>query len=280
MKKQHKMHFRYIIFIIFVSCFTCGCGQQYQIERMVWQAEKVARSVFINKGEVSPYEFSKALAAFEKVIEAAPNTQHALNASFKIAQLYTLKKEFDIARREYDKIIESHQGRFEVQALAMFEKGQTYEKAEDWPTALVIFKAIMDKHYLTQQGISVPLYIARYYVDKGEFDRAIVAYQDARDHYKSIIGKHPKTKAVLLCENLIVRTYMEQQDWQAAADYLHQLDEQYSLGIDTLLILAKLYENKLNLQEEALKIYERIVKDFSDHKAIDNIKEKIAQLKD
>lgn len=138
----------------------------------------------------------------------------------------------------------------------------------------------MDDYYLTKQGIAVPLYVVRYYVQKSEPEAAYLAYEAARVHYKGIIEKHPKTKAVLLCENLIVRTLMEQKNWLGAAEYLRHLDQQYSLGVDTLLILAKLYENKLDLTEEAIKVYERIVRDFSDHKAVESIKEKIVKLKD
>lgn len=275
-----KKQIRIIVILIFLSGVLCGCSEQYKIERMVWQADKGSRSIFLNEGEVSTYEFNSALAEFEEIIKKAPDSQHALNASFKIAQLYAIKKEFDNSRIAYDKIIATHQGRTEIQALAMFEKGQTYEKAEDWSNALIIFKKIMDDYYLTKQGIAVPLYVVRYYVQKSEPEAAYLAYEAARVHYKGIIEKHPKTKAVLLCENLIVRTLMEQKNWLGAAEYLRHLDQQYSLGVDTLLILAKLYENKLDLTEEAIKVYERIVRDFSDHKAVESIKEKIVKLKD
>ncbi|MFH2137599.1 MAG: tetratricopeptide repeat protein [Candidatus Omnitrophota bacterium] len=270
-----------LVLFSIVAISISGCSEQYQIERMVWQADKASKSIFFNNGEVAPYEFIQAISLYEKVIGKAPSdSNHALNSRFKIAQIYALQKEFDKAREIYDKIIVSHQGRQEVQALALFEKGQTFQKQGDWPWALGVFKKITDNYRETKQSFSVPLYIAHYYVENGDDLSAEQAYSAAIAHYQRIAQDYPGTRAAVLCENLIVRTYMEQKNWDMAVAYIKQLDSKYKLGADTLLVLAKIYENKLQEKPKAIEVYNRIVMNFSEYKEIDSIKKKLEKLKE
>jgi len=247
---------------------TSGCSEQYTMERMVWNAERIAEPVFANEGMVSTFEFNNAVSKFEKIIKRSPDSQYAKNAQLRIADLYVIRKSFEKAREVYDDIISSNKKDPELVALCIFKKGQTYELDNNWAQALKTFNIILSKYDKTSQSLFVPLYIARYYVKKGEKKSAHQAYKAAVSFYQNIADEYKNTKAALLAENLIVRTYMEQEDWNAAVAYINKLNKIYRLGPDTLMLLARIYQNKLGNISLAKATYERILKDFSDKEQI------------
>ncbi|MBI4846018.1 MAG: tetratricopeptide repeat protein [Candidatus Omnitrophica bacterium] len=265
-----------IIFLFLCVIFIAGCSSEYQMERLVWQANKAAEIVFMTDGAVSPYEFDKAILFQEKIIKNAPESEYGLNARFAIAKLYVVKKSFDKAREVYDKILESFPEKHDICALALFSKGQVFELEGNWTQALIIFNEIISNYSKTRQGVIVPLYIARYYVKNKDQQAAAAAYNSARSYYKSVAKEYQRAKAGLLAENLIIRTFIEEGNWKSAVDYIEELDTKYKLGVDTLVILAQIYKNKLNDMEKALKILDRISKEFPDFKKIEQLKKEIS----
>lgn len=257
-----------------------GCSEQYTMERMVWNAERKAEPIFTNQGMVSTYEFNAAVAKFEKIIEKSPHSQYAINAQLRIADLYSVQKSYNQARAVYDKIISSSRKKPELAALCVFKKGQTFELEGNWNQALKTFDIILDNYDKTSYSLSVPLYIARYYVKNDEAAAARQAYASAISFYKGIANEYKNTKAALLAENLIVRTYMEQEDWNAAVAFIIRLDNKYKLGPDTLMVLAKIYQNKLSNIKLARSTYERILKDFpTKEKIVEVVKKEMENLK-
>lgn len=261
-----------------LSVAVSGCSEQYIVERMLWQADKAARPVLINEGSVSQYEFKKAVSLYEKIVARDPNSDYALDAQFKIARLYQTKKMFDKARQVYDKILQSHQGRQEVGALALFSKGQTFEFEGNWPEALIIFNEILIDFKRTKQSLSVPLYIARYYVRNKDQLAASAAYKAAVRFYQDISKEYPNTKAALMAENLIVKIYVEQNNWAGAVKYIHSMENKYKLGPETLMELAGIYKDKLNDKKKAYQIYNRILDDFPDYEGRQYVKEQMELL--
>ncbi len=254
--------------IVLLISAVSGCSEQYRMERMVWHAERTAEPIFINEGMVSTFEFNNAVSKFEKIIEKFPDSQSATNARLRIADLYSVQKSFDKAREVYDKLITLNEKKPELAALSIFKKGRTYELEGNWAQALKTFNIILTKYDKTIQSLSVPLYIARYYVKNDEKKSARQAYEAAINFYQSIADEYSNTKAALLAENLVVRTYMEQEDWNTAVAYISKLDKKYRLWPDTLMVMARIYQNKLNNLKLAKSTYERILKDFSDKEQI------------
>ncbi|MCG2711916.1 MAG: tetratricopeptide repeat protein [Candidatus Omnitrophica bacterium] len=254
--------------IVLLVLVVPGCSEQYKMERMVWDAERAAEPIVTNQGMASTFEFDNAVSKFEKIIEKSPDSQYAINARLRIADLYTVRKLFDKARAVYDMLISSNGKKPELAALCVFKKGQAYELEGNWAQALKTFNEILADYNKTSQSLSVPLYIARYYVKNDEKRSSQQAYAAAINFYQKIADEYKNTKAALLAENLVVRTYMEQEDWNSAITFINKLDKKYKLGPDTLMVLAKIYQNKLDNAELAKATYERILKDFSDKEQI------------
>ncbi|MBU4306106.1 MAG: tetratricopeptide repeat protein [Candidatus Omnitrophica bacterium] len=255
-----------------------GCGQQYMLERMIWQADKMAENILASSDTAAPYVYNKTVALYETVIAKTQDPQLLLNAQFKLGKLHTAQKSFDKARDIYDKIFISHQGRQEVSALALFSKGQTFELEGKWPEALAIFDEIIKKYRNTAQGLNVPLYIARYYGGKDDPVAARAAYARAVSYYEGIAQEYPNTKIALLAYNLIVRTYVEQNDWQGAVRYIEGLDAKYSIGPETLFVLGGIYSKRLDNPGAALATYKKILERFPDFANKAQVEKEIEQL--
>lgn len=253
--------------ILLVSTLP-GCSEQYRMERMAWHAERTAGPIFTNEGMVSTFEFNNAVSKFEKIIEKTDNQQYIINAQLRIADLYRVQKTFDKAREVYDNLISSNEKNSELVALSIFKKGQTYELEGNWAQALKTFNIILNKYDKTRQSLSVPLYIARYYVKNDEKRSAQQAYEAAINFYQSIADEYSNTKAALLAENLVMRTYIEQSKWKEAVSYINKLDKKYKLGLDTLLLLGQIYQNKLNDLVKAKEIYNRILEEYPNEEMV------------
>ena len=265
--------------IIIPALALGGCSERYKIERMIWKAEKAAEPIFAQAGNVSDFEFDQAIGLYNNIINNTPaDSKYVYTSRMRLGNLYTLKKSFDKAREIYDIIIFAHQGRPELVAPALFRKGQTYQAEGNWPGALTIFQDIIEQYPRTQEAVSIPLYIARYYVTEGDENSARQAYAKAIDHFKEMAIQYPGTKAAAMADNLAVRTYLEMQDWNGAVSFINELDNKYKLGPDTLFVLAGLYAQRLQEPEKARQLYERIIADFPDQKVTEAAKQQLDSL--
>jgi tetratricopeptide (TPR) repeat protein len=273
MKKIYRFR-SLIIGLALSSVFIfSGCSEQYKMERMVWHADQEAKPILINEGGVPSYEFNRVLGLYRKIIDAKPGSGFALDAQFKIAKLYVADNSFDQAHLEYDAIIDNYKDNKELVANALFLKAQSYEVEKKWPEALKLFEQIKEKYPKTAKALSVPMYIARYYMENEDTVAAVKAYQSGITYYQKIVDTYPNTKASFLCENLIIRAYLEMSCWQDALNYIDSLDKKYKLGPDTLMIMAQIYKEKLNDPIKAQAVYDRILKDFPDNKIAKSIKQ-------
>jgi tetratricopeptide (TPR) repeat protein len=272
MRKINGIRFL-IIGVALNSLFVfSGCSEQYKMERMVWHADQEAKPILINEGGVPSYEFNRVLELYKKIIDAKPGSGFAVDAQFKIAKLYIANNSFDLARQEYDSIINNYKENQELAATALFLKAQSYEQEKKWPEALKLFEQILNQYAKTGKALEVPMYVARYYMKNQDTVAAVKAYQSAIAYYQKMADTYPNSKASLLCENLIVRAYLEMSAWQDALNYIDSLDKKYKLGPDTLMVMAQLYKEKLNDPVKAQVIYDRILKDFPDSKMAKSIK--------
>jgi tetratricopeptide (TPR) repeat protein len=279
MKKINKFKFLSIALAL-IGLFSCsGCSEQYKMERMVWHADRAAKPIFINEGAVPTYEFNRVLDKYKKIINAKPGSNFALDAQFKIAKLYIANNSFDLARLEYDAIIATHKENKELSANTLFLKGQSYEVENKWPEALKIYNQVIEQYDKTSQSLSVPLYIARYYMKNQDSVAAIKAYQTAITYFQKIADAYPNTKASLLCENLIVRAYMEMNSWDDALAYIENLDKKYKLGPDTLMVMAQIYKEKLNDPVKTQAVYDRILQEFPEHKVAEYVRKQMESKK-
>ena len=279
MKKIRKIRVIGMMFCLGLLILTSGCSEQYKMERLVWHADQDAKSIFINEGAVPSYEFNRVLEMYKKIIKVKPDSKYALDAKFKITKLYLSEKNYDQARFEYDAIMNEYKDNAELVSGTLFLKGQSYEQEKKWPEALKLFNQIIAQYDKTSQALSVPMYIARYYMAEEDTVEAVKAYKTAIDYYQNIADKYPHSKASLLCENLIVRVYMEMSSWDDALEYIQKLDSKYKLGPETLMFMAQIYKEKVKDMAKARAVYQRILDEYPEHKVADYVRQLMEQEK-
>ncbi len=268
------------ICIISLLLSVYGCGEQYQRERLVWMAERSAEPVFLNDGKVSRFDFEKAVKMFEGVIAAMPETPAALNARFRIGQLFIARGESEKARDVYARIEADAAENKEVAATAAFASARTFEASGDWIEAEKRLRGIMETYPQTRQALRIPIYIARYYRKNNMPEKAELAYGQAVMKYQQLADTYPNTKGALFCENLVVRVLLEQEKWSQAVEFIQGLGEKYRLGPDTLLILGNIYSNKLQDQQAARKVFERVLTEYPEHPLVKKAREGLQSLSD
>ena len=278
--RNGRQCFLRVCVILLLALNGGGCSERYAMERLFWQAERAAKTVIQHAGAVSSYEFDRAVALFEKVIkQAGADSDFAFNAQLRIAQMYGARKEFDKARALQDAAINSRPGRQDLIAKALFQKGLTYETEGDWASAVAVYKQILDSYPDTQEAASIPLYIARYYAHRGDSVAAEQAYRASVQYFQRIAEKRPNTKESLLAENMVIRTYIEMEEWQSAVMFIEQLETKYRLGPDTLFILGKIYDDRLKDTVKARATYERIIATWPDSRVAASAKQRLGELK-
>ena len=78
---------------------------------------------------------------------------------------------------------------------------------------------------------------------------------------------------------MVIRTYIEMEEWQSAVMFIEQLETKYRLGPDTLFILGKIYDDRLKDTVKARATYERIIATWPDSRVAASAKQRLGELK-
>lgn len=271
-----------VIAIFSLSLLLAGCANDdYAIEKRYWQIKKQAEKILNNPEATPPNELEKAVSALNKFSEKYPKSSLGIDAEFNIANLYILKKNYDLGRQQLNKIIQKYSRSKELSAQALFLIGNTYELQENWPSALEQYRKIMQSYSETIRGLEVPIYIAQRYKTKFEPDKMISAYQEAINYYRSIATRHPITPLSFNMDMLIVQCYSEIKDWSRAVGTLNTMLATYNGKVsfeEILIALANIHSQKLNNPAKAIEILQVLLKEYPTGKYVNPAKDMIRRL--
>ena len=261
-----------VIILLGIGLLLSGCGQdQYSIERKYYQAKKQADIIFNNPHATPPNELQKAVDTFNKLILEHPKSNLAVEARFKIADLYIATEEYDKARSQLDKIIKIYAKFQPICAQAVFLKGNSYEAQNRWEAALDQYKKVIDNYPLTLKGVETPIYIAQHYKVKFQPDNMVEAYKQAIAHYDGLAGKYPLTPFALRLHILSAECYAELKDWKNVINTFDAILEIYKgkVKMDGILLnLAMVYDHGLKDKAKAKEILEKIIRDYPESRLL------------
>jgi tetratricopeptide (TPR) repeat protein len=167
--------------------FLAGCGNdRYSLERQYWLADKQAQKIFSNPYSSPPNQLKKAVERLENFSRSYPNSNLAVAAGFTVARLYIIKEEYGKARLYLEGMLDRYSKSEAIRAQVIFEIGQSYEKADNWPMALGQYNKVIREYPLTRIGMAIPIYIAEYYRSKYQPDKMVAALQEAARHYQAL----------------------------------------------------------------------------------------------
>ena len=241
-------------------------------------------------------DWDKALRVYEEAIEKYPLTSQGLLISLYIANHYRVEKDYPKAKEaylsaqeRYKAVIESTTAPDMFKAFSRglnlkteFALATLYEAEEQWGKSLALLNKIKDEFPYSEEGLTIPLYIANHYQLRGETSEADRSFSEALSYYEELFQKHKKHPIGLLILNLKKTTYLNQKKWNEAIKVHQEIIKTYPNSPDTpltLLNIALIYERELEDKDKAIASYQKVKEKFPKHRLAKVAEEKIEKLK-
>lgn len=258
------------IVIALLAASIAGCSNEYQSERYLYRATKLARHIIMAPESVPPQEFNKALNSYELVFTRYPDSASAKRARMGIGSLYLAKKENIKAREVFNKALELYPNDKVICIEARFAIAKNYESQDLWDKALAEYKGIITDYPDTEIGLSLPVYIARYFEKEKDAIGANNAYRDAIAHYKSLAEKNPNTILGFRAQDYIVICYTRQENWQEAVNSLEKIVTDYPMARTvsaSMRLVSDISINRLKDPGKAIVIFQKFLSMHPGHPA-------------
>ncbi|MCA9399718.1 MAG: hypothetical protein KC618_08210, partial [Candidatus Omnitrophica bacterium] len=213
--------------IIFVSIYVVfsflGRKSDYVLEKKLWKINQ-------ELGEYAKDPLSVPDRAFIEIAErcnalVSKYDHSRLKPVLRItsARAYMYAKEYKTAREQLELVISENKENQMMGSQALADIGRTYALEENSGAVLATYQRMLDEFPLTSLGLSTPLYIAKYYADKGLLAKASSAYDNAVLHYQKIANEHKGTLLGINAQKLIGTCYNAQQKWDDAINVFKEI---------------------------------------------------------
>ncbi|MBU0758947.1 MAG: tetratricopeptide repeat protein [Candidatus Omnitrophica bacterium] len=245
-----------VLFVITLS--FCGCSKQYQSERILYKATKLARTILISPEAVAPQEFERTAGLYRTIFEKYADTQSARRARIALGGLYLSKKEYEEARGIFKKVLELYPDDKGACIEAHFAIGKSYESEDMWPKAVTEYRKIMDGYAETEMALSLPMYIAS---KDNNYDSAIL-------YYTKLTKEYPQSELGFRAENFIVMCYVKKEDWLQAEKGLEKLVMDYPMAKNlalSLRMIANISTQRLNNPDTARTFFKSFLEKHPEH---------------
>ncbi|MDO8749218.1 MAG: tetratricopeptide repeat protein [Candidatus Omnitrophota bacterium] len=204
----------------------------------VWQTivdenpqDQVGENLLFTLGETylrQIKDLQKAIDTYEDFVSKNPNSKIIKYAKFQIGRLYLIKEDFPSAIKIFKEIIENYPKEIKLCADAKLAIAACYEKQGDWEGVMRVYAEIKAAYPDTSTALSIPLFIAKHYQKEKQPVEAESAFKEAISGYEKIIKQNPNSPQAAQAQDLISLGYLSQQKWDKAVDSLRVLVETYS----------------------------------------------------
>jgi len=256
------------ILILFLSFSIAGCSREYQSERYLYRAAKLAKNIVLAPESAPPEAFNNALRAYELVFEKYPDTLSAKNARIAVGALYMARKENAKARETFKKAMDMYPDDKNILIQARFASARSYENEGLWDNALREYRGIMRDYPDTEMGMSLPMYIAKHYEKEKDSEGAANAYIEAVAYYTDVSEKNRNTVLGYKARYFITLCYLRQENWEGAVGSFERLVMDYP-GARTIpasmRMISDISVNKLNDPARAIEIFQKFLAAYPNH---------------
>jgi tetratricopeptide (TPR) repeat protein len=212
-------------------------------------------------------EVAEVIAKFEEAISMSPLSGRSGKLHFNIARIYVVRKDYERAIEEMEKVIRNFSRNVKLASEAQFQIGRIHELRNDWEAAVEAYEKVYDQHGLSQRGLYSPLYIAERYKMMGESEKSEEAYQKALRQYEKLINELGDITQAAIVVNYLALTYGSQGSWNIAAEkweYILETYEESPLIPTTLMMLGEVYADRLDEKQKAIEKYNTVVTEYPD----------------
>lgn len=271
-----------ILAVTYIGLSVLGRGGEYAAEKLLYRAMKVTGKIAANPDIAPPKLVEYVETTLKTLLKKYPQTKAARAANMSLAELYVFNKNYDKGLSQTESIIKEYCAEPAMVSMALFLRGQIYEKENKWPIALKEYEKLRDKYTNTQLGMHMPIYIAKYYENKGMDADAKQAYNDAVAFYKKLEKENSKKVLGYLASLALLQTYLDKPDYEQAGRILEETLNKYMSRTALLQLLPQvenIFVTKLNQPEKAIEIYNGVIEKVKDEKLKQVLQKRIDALK-
>lgn len=252
--------------IILAAVLLAGCSPQYNAERDYYQASKYSADIFKDAKNIPPYQFGKAIANFQAVIDKFPTTDLAAESYFMIGNMYVLQEKYPEALAQFRKIIAQYPAKKDLLARATMAVAKCYEKQGDWNNTYKYLREAFDNYSDVPSTLPIPASILTYFINKKDKAREERAYARAIKDYQGVIAKYPNTQLAYSATNMLAEVYMRGGDWANVLATLNRLLNNYPKSPDAptwLMTMGATYDVKMKDKVKAREMYQTVKDKYS-----------------
>lgn len=261
---------------------AAGCSPQYQSERHLYRATRLAKNIIITPDAIPPQQFNRALNAYKLIFEKYPDTWSARRARVAIGSLYLAKKEYAKAREAFNEVIGIYTDDKRIGLEARFAIARSYENEGVWSRALLKYNEIIKDYPKTGIGFGLPMYIARHYEEEGNILRRDASYLSAIELYTKIAKENPDSELGYRAGNFIAMCYIKMSGWTMALESLKNLAMDYPMARNvglTMRMIGDISVVRLAAPEKAIEIFEEFLAKNPEHPAKDAFEKGLEELR-
>ncbi len=238
---------------------AAGCSRSYQGERLLWRAQRAARSVLEQPNQASAEQASQAIASLESVVREAAGTLPAAQAQLLIAYVHAARGQAQEARAVYEQVLrtQSRQPRAllaAMTALAALEAG-----ANDVAAAKKQLWDIAERFPWTDAGVQAPAEAAR--LEEQAAGRADADWERAVQWYVRKVADAPSPLFEAALHDRLAAVYQHLERWEDARRELEQLVQSKETSLNrakVLYDLALLHSSRLGNSEKSRELLQEI----------------------
>ena len=272
-----------VLIAVFVTLSTLGAGGEYAAEKLYYRAIKTNNKIMANPDVIPPGQALYVENNLKKILEKYPKTKVATTANISLIEFYLFHKRYDDALLQADSIIKTYDKNPTILSTAYFLKGRAYEKQDKWQKALKEYEIVRDEYTKTQLGMQMPLYIAKYYSDKGKDTAAGEAYSNAASFYERLERENSGKVLGYISYTLLLQTYINSGNYDKAGKILGDTIDKYRSGMTLNQLLPQveiIYVKELQQPEKAIEIYKSIQQNYKDERLNKILQKRIDALSD
>ncbi len=214
-----------IYIVLLVGMFTAltllNARSEYTAEKAIWKINRDFANVAKDPDAIPDAEFQRVFKGYIQFKSKYKYSKLAPIAHVMAARVYMYKKDYVKARGVYEEIAKTYKSNPNIQAQAVFEIAESYNREKNFPNFVATLKRLIKDYPLTELGYQAPITLAEIYLKRGEQDLALQHLNEAVDHYNGLTVQYKnKPDVVFNALRSVSVCYMAMKKWSKAVETL------------------------------------------------------------
>lgn len=186
-----------------------------------------------------------ALKMYKRLAPFLESSQEQANNKIILAEIYTEFKDFDLAIKEYEQILEIYPADVHIKKQLL----ELYKETERYDSMIILATEIAERFTNSEDGLCAMKILMDIYSDMKNYDQAL--------KYANLIKIHPLANLIDSVEN-IAKILLDEGKTDSIVELLNSLSTKDLQNLRLKKVFAKAKEKNNNFKE-AISIYKEII---------------------